>query len=627
MWNEIREKLIPSVDSFMDDFFGMQTEGIGELIYNQDFTVKYVNTTQKNFMHGDRKAFVRDWLNKRIKFLDSIFGYKQRNGNNAYLTNITTIKDASYNKKVIFTHNSGAERIPFVSNCPIIVSSSIGQDTINYYYLPTNTPVNVRVANSGNNKNIQTTINNADCILDIDNLKDLQIRAIAPSQIGAGDGNIDTSQYGALSSFTNFDMSGNTSFNNDGIDFIKLFKTWNEGDATKPYSLKSINLSNTKSPNVTSFPLSLTAVSDMIYANPFENLTDIDITNSCVTSVSLPDGVSLFTLNVAGSAVRNVELRGQSIIDNVDFTGCSALNTLVLNQCSVYRKLSLMNMASLQNVTVSECPALTEIEIDCNKSKNNLILNVSDTPNLTSVKINGCYGTSAQISLAGATQLEELDLSDCYFGTVYLPIECRDTLRVLNLSASRIKSITWITPSGSIITDTLNLKGCTALESLSLGSNVSVEYVQFDNIEDEPIIINSSFSGCTSLKRVYGNVRINCSSAFSGCSQFSILGSPLSEATFNGESAMDGDYIKHFTDDVSSNEAIHFEAYVPGDEVTNMTFQNTTATSSFESTSCTNFDVYYILWNIGNATGLADMFRHCKNVEFTCTETVDNSPH
>jgi hypothetical protein len=214
----------------MSNYFDNQTDGVGELLYNQDFDVKYVNTPQSNFMYGDRKAFVRDWMRKRIAFLDSYFGYLQKSSSEPYLEN-TTIEDCSYNNIVKIKHNSGVEYIPIKTNAPCIITTTIGGQTSNSYYLPANTFVNVRVANSVGTPGIQTQINNSDLLLEISNLADLRVQGFEPLEtesIDTGEEFVDelySKQYGSLSSFTKFDANGNTTFENKGIDFIKLFKT------------------------------------------------------------------------------------------------------------------------------------------------------------------------------------------------------------------------------------------------------------------------------------------------------------------------------------------------------------------------------------------------------------------
>lgn len=218
----------------MDTYFGKQIEGVGEMLYNQDFNVKYVNTEQFGFMYGDRKAFVRDWMRKRIAFLDSYFGYLQSAGGGASSYLIASgIKDCSYQNKIKITHNSATEYLPIVSVSPCIVTSTVGGDAgvPSYYYLPVNQAINVRVANAGGGGNIQTVINNSDLFLEIKDLADLGVRSISTTRAGSvasagGSGpEIYKDQLGSLSSFSTFDISGNTAFIDRGIDFIKLFKT------------------------------------------------------------------------------------------------------------------------------------------------------------------------------------------------------------------------------------------------------------------------------------------------------------------------------------------------------------------------------------------------------------------
>lgn len=136
-------------------------------------------------------------------------------------------------------------------------------------------------------------------------------------------------------------------------------------------------------------------------------------------------------------------------------------------------------------------------------------------------------------------------------------------------------------------------------------------------------------SGCSNLKRVYGNVSINVGSCFRDCSSFSILGSDVNTATFDGESAVTSNgIIRHFTDGETGEDRIKFNKRVQGDKVTNMTFGSTSASYAFYGTNCTAFDAYYILWNIGSATNLSNIFAYVKQVMFGGADTsANNSPH
>lgn len=78
IWTQLREKYITDVDSWIDEYISKRYANVSELIMNYDYDIKYVspgNAQFTEFMHGDRINYIRQWLKKRVYFLDSVFGY------------------------------------------------------------------------------------------------------------------------------------------------------------------------------------------------------------------------------------------------------------------------------------------------------------------------------------------------------------------------------------------------------------------------------------------------------------------------------------------------------------------------------------------------------------------------
>lgn len=60
MWNYLRKTVITDIDEIMDTYFNTQLSRCGELILNYDYYVKYLNTSQVAFLHGDRLGTIRN---------------------------------------------------------------------------------------------------------------------------------------------------------------------------------------------------------------------------------------------------------------------------------------------------------------------------------------------------------------------------------------------------------------------------------------------------------------------------------------------------------------------------------------------------------------------------------------
>ena len=637
-WNIIRTNYLKSVDDFMNIYFTNQTEGVGELLYNQDFDTKYLGTPQFTFMYGDRKAFVRYWITKRIKFLDSYFGYLQKvkGSSSSYLESVN-IEDCSYKNKIVVVHQSGDDYLPVTSSTPCILTSTIGNESNKYnYYLPANTPVPVRFANALGTPGIQTWVNNSDLLLKIQYLSSLKVSKIAAMQTSSIPGAIGdelySKQLGTLSSFTDFNVAGNRKFDNDGIDFIKLFKTWNNGPKTLPYSLTSLDLSDTKNSYITKFPLDLT--SDIVnpnggnyYANPFENLTDINIMNSCVTGVRLPENIALNTLQIAGSAVEDITLIGQSILKTVDFSNCTALKSINLDNCSAFETLVAENLPSLEEITVSGCPKLTEIKIDLNGSTYPVRINIDEVPSLKKLSILNAYSPDCSVSVI-ASGLEELVLTGCKFESIQLQEVSKETLKLVDIGSSSVKLINW---NGTFTGDYLDLWGCDALVAggINIANNKVIEKVQLPNIDGSPVKINFSFSGCTNLTRIYGNLNLTQTEMFNNCTKFTVHGGKFKQSSSGTPvNVIQNGVQLYLTDGAAVSGKCLTDIFQEGREVTNLTVNVANASKMFRNTAVDAFDVYYILRHLNtNVTNISHMFEDCPNIKMKITSTVDNSPH
>ena len=78
-------------DKFIDDYYKVNTDKIGAIVYAYDYKIKYLvqsvlydtitNTEgtpvydQLPYLHGNRVISVRNWFKKRLRFLDGVYGF------------------------------------------------------------------------------------------------------------------------------------------------------------------------------------------------------------------------------------------------------------------------------------------------------------------------------------------------------------------------------------------------------------------------------------------------------------------------------------------------------------------------------------------------------------------------
>lgn len=569
-WNRFRQKY-PDINKIFNDYFVKQYENCGELLMNYDYIVKYVETSQLDFLHGDRLAFIKNWLNKRVIFLDSIFGYYSPYN---YLPNeITT--NVAWRNEIKLTIGETNNNFTFSTNNPVIVKSNIGGNTTRYTYFPLNTPTSLPVTTGA--QTVQTTLNNSNCITDIDEgeFNNIQIKEIAALQgIKKYDdksyNNKLVYQYGSLSSLSELNLNNTTI---DTLDFFTLFKTWDEtvwngsikeSDNTKTFGLEKINLRNVQS----SIGLDLSgfnsAPSD-VYKNPFKNLIQIDISNSNINSILIPTDVSLQYLNIVNSNIETINLTDQAILEPLDFTGCANIRKLYINNCDKFTTLKLTTtQTNLEDIQIYGCKNLTSIQLSGNVNCKVPKITIQNCEKLNSVVVTNYRNTNGNsFTITNCPSITTLNLNYSNYPVIICP-----TLKLItiNLSYSKVKVLK------QSISESIDYIDLSKVERKSLnfiiGYNTEVEKIVFNDVT---INNNNSFSSCTNLTTIIGNVTIGGSSAFENCTNFSV-----------GEA--------------------------------NIILNN--GSNAFKQTKCNVDDVIKIMNNIGSTTTLNGTFYGCTEIDF-----------
>lgn len=664
-WKNIRNQYLLDVDEFVDKYFNTQLSNCSQFLINYDFKVKYVDTSQLSMLHGTRLDFIRNWLKKRVIFLDSIL---DPGTSGQYLNdiNLDNLYEIPYNGTVTLTHNSGSLLLPVVTNTPVIITSHIGNDRVSKTYVPENTETTIRVAFSKAN-DIQTTINNASCIYELPDLKTIGVTKIISNTVGtalnsSGQTYEDDrlkNQRGAFSSLKRLDLSYTTTLD-ENLNLFNIFKTWDPsflGKDPEYFAIEEINLRGIQSQRRVSLDLSGVAGGPKVYENPYRNLVKVDVSDSDVNSVSLPGrleggegGVSLSVLGLRNSTIESLKLEGQPLLSSLDFTGCNNLREISLNSCDKLSTLSLSRGNSkIREINISNCSALTSISINL-ESVNSYLpsIDINNCKNLTTISILGCSGTydssepKPRVTISDCTHLTTLSLKNSEYTTVVFgDSDSISNLTSLDLSSSRVEHFGVI--NGGVEPDEINLTDCPNSISALFSGNIYVKKIRYKNEESSPININkaNTFSNCLSLERVYGNFIISKERTFASCPNLKLF----PDNTFDGVSVRDSNgQWKHPEEipgavvTVNGRKRVRF---VRGADKTNIYITNSGAQSLFcgvdsDATrygpDLSNFEIYYVLYNLAaSVTSIGGMFESLSNSgrrDFTWkSQTVDNSPH
>lgn len=579
------------VNDYIDNYFAAQTKNCGELLFDYDYNVKYFTAyvgeqggaasyANIEALHGTRIEFVRDWLRKRIYFFDGVFKYA--NANNIQ----------PYNYKGTFSAG-GAEasnpKFTVTSNIPAIFVVNVGNTSDTRYFLPEGEPTEISMSPISS-FNTQITINNISQINGIDGLKDIRFQRFMSSM--------------KLPSFSKLDLSNVDTLSNNPVPFETVFV--NDENFS---DVRHIDLSNTKfwagSEEGTTFTVNI---------EKYTKLKDINISNSVVTSMSLPNA-SLASLNITNSTIESIRLSNQPFLESIDFSGCRRLKSVVIDSCDKITELNLSNLGDLNTLTITSCPNLVSIV-----ATNNINLTTFTVSNCNAVKninISQCTNRNLNIYIVGAPNIETLDISSTNTANDIQAAASLPKLKNLNIGNSQVAAIQYgnkpiPTYNNKKIFDVSNL----ALNTFSVNNAKGVVYFKFDNNKNYPYNAGAGkFTGCSSLKRVFGHIKISGNSMFSECANYYIH-EPKEKV--NGMTPMyEGEWFG--VDTGTAEGKASWEANT--ELVTNFTINTTDLTSSFRGTSCSIYDVYYVLYKCDNVTNLGSTFQSAKNVIWTIKDS------
>ena len=221
---------------------------------------------------------------------------------------------------------------------------------------------------------------------------------------------------------------------------------------------------------------------------------------------------------------------------------------------------------------------------------------------METLNLSGCNNPELSVYLAAVRSLKSLDLSRT---ATSKPIEFSEgfnSLTSLNLYSSNVKAFKYGTKDvstyeGEQVLDLSKFK----LTGLDVRYNSS-KYIKFNNSKTQPLNISSlTFTGCTSLIRVFGHIVVSNNTSFNGLNNFTIHGRDNNEYPTKGAwYGPDTDVSSTTWDDDS-------------DLQTNFNLTATSLNNKFQKTNCNMFDVYYILQKCSAVTSLYYTFAECWN--------------
>lgn len=620
-----RDGVLKNADNFIDTYFASNLSNIPECLINLNYRNKYIYDYAKHAssfsqastsLHGTGIEETRDWLDGRLHILDAYFNINQTtvfiNGLQERVHNVDVSgNDDIYLLGDIFSNSNAPigrkSSLTFTINAddyaPLCVK--LGSDYKWYLFEDSTVNYETNVLVTGV---LQTTFGGSQLWRSIDSIN---------SFIESRDKTDDAFVFKSKTIDTLVGDSG-----------IQLGSWSISGPSLKSIKLNSPTYKGTLNIN-----------------DDFYSLTEIDISNSAIS------------LNMNGSGVTKLTaagLRGSGVIRLINCNSLASVNleNSLIDECQIQPAWS--STLNFSNVLVKKLTLKTPEPGTLTINNNSTITNLSIN-NIETLNVDGCSNLSSLTCTEGTRNtlkyfkaincpalkqlviysdvLETLDLHNCtaleeitIYGSDF------SNLRILNLGSTLVKVINFADQNDKQTNGVFNFSRLTSLAK-STGATSYVNFqndsnlvsIQFDT--SSSVYLNYNFQGCSKLERLYGIIYINVSSCFYGCNLFSIHGANLNGLKWNNKLILKSSgQIQHPID--LGADPRTYKPTTAG--LTSMFFNGNYANSAFSDTSCTIFDVYYMLWNCTPAiTNINHIFRYPKNAEygkFSWTTDADNSP-
>lgn len=584
--------------------FTAQTSDVGEMVYNDDFNVKYLTKyvthgdsgtfTYGNIemLHGTRIEYIRSWLKDRFYFLDGVLNVS------------TPVNDPyPYYMRGYITcggpEGGGYPNFIISTTSPTIFTAEIGQNgEVNKWFIPAYKATKIILPQlSSDSKRIG--INSTTIITKLDGLKNNRFEKFESME---------------LPSLSEIYLDSVTTLSKETpVDFSTTFV--NKIDGKRVSDVRKINLSYAK--GSTNFPVTLSSQNTNSESFNYWKVNTVDVSHSCVTSLVLSSS-PLSVLNVTDSDISMLTIENQPYLTDEDFNfkQCNRLGKLYIKNCrGLKTSLDISSMNVLDTLEVSNCAEIQSIVATGNTQLTSVTISSCDE--LTSLNLDSCTNENLQISIIGCPKLKTVILSGL------------KTKKPIIISTDTVKNVQTLDLRNSIGLDgfkfgetanvlqynkenVLDLSAFSSLTSsgLKMQNMGALKYIKFANNRNNPFSLGSNFfSGCSSLKRVFGNIKLAGSAIFNNCTSFSIHDLPTGEIQIPT--------VRQFDE---SDDGF----------VTNIQIGVTSLSSMFAFTKCNLYDVYYMLqkcdsYGNGNGIDVTDISNMFNNVKTIKTDTGSNS--
>ena len=531
IWEDIRKTVLRNPDEFLNNYYIKQNESVGEMLFNYDYDVKYINDeinlienpnsngkSSINFLHGNRINFVRDWFTKHVYFLDGVFDIKcqapvteetrELFGNAAGSGYYGIIADNGIIPDSAFTPNAENVICPYISfsdqndrvnpafdgykpfkvraNMPLffIYNNGIKNQRI---YIPENAETEVQLYfKSGNGQTM--SFNYEPYLITFDKFGVLSY---------------DTMDTPNLASLNELDLSDMKTLSGAKFDISKLVE------------LRKLNMNNTKTTSGSKLAVNLVDAKKISY---------IDLRNSDVNSLILPkingkSGGVIEELYIDNTDITSVDLSDNTMLHAFSANGCDNLASAIFKNNTALTSFGRLPV-DIKNLTIDGCNSLKEISLIGMNNLSNDTFNLGYNENVE--KFNYMAGTKAEnpidiLDLSGCPNIKEIHLQNFAGSFITLNIKSQKTLEYINLTNSNISYILWYddindynvyTKINNSHEGILDFSKCENLTNIDIAGQETVKYLI---LPENRVFESDNFSiaRCKKLERVIGSFNTN----------------------------------------------------------------------------------------------------------------------
>lgn len=411
LYNKLRTLGLYNIDNIMTFYKSMTTDIIGETYYNKDMAIKFIekptDATYLTRLHGNRLLKFESWMRDRLIFCDTYFKYLGEDTLNTSVTfrsykvsNNHTFAIKTYSPQYIrFAVGSGKDADITVFCSPqskyINPNTGIEEEGVLFQFPIKGGDKEVFIEGAGNIKEFPNLSSLGPSSLDLKGAKKLTKLKINNS-----------------SGLTGVTLESNTFLQEldfEGCQNLGTASGQNSLDVSKCPYLKTVNISNTK-----------------------------------ITSVNLPEGGALRSFKAVNSGLKQFQGNSLQLLEDLDISNNMEINNFSIEKCPQIVELNLDNLP-LKTVKVQDCLNVNTINLQY--TNNITSLDIKLCPNLKKLNLQGSQSLGIKdINLQTLKGITDLDIRNSSVECLKFPVS-PDTYDLTNLytTGSNIKKVVGVT--------------------------------------------------------------------------------------------------------------------------------------------------------------------------------------